>query len=81
MLCNGSIASAKAHVADLTFPEVFENAVSAVAVRIPMFKPLVACDNDYQRMLRRRNDPSLLLAAKARVNIAPSIDAARRSNP
>jgi hypothetical protein len=65
MFCNCSIASAKAHVADLTFPEVFENAVSAVAVRIPMFQSLFARDDNNQRVLRRRYDPSLLLAAES----------------
>src|SRR5262245_2468471 len=73
MLCNCSIARAKAHVADLTFPEVFENTVSAVAVRIPMLKSLFACDDNYQRVLRRGYDTSLLLPAKARMNVEPPI--------
>jgi hypothetical protein len=62
MLCNCSIASAKPHVADLAFAEVFENAISPVAVR--------------------RYDPSLLLAAKARMNVDPSIvNAANLKSP
>jgi hypothetical protein len=38
-----------------------------------MFESLFARDDDHQGVLRRRYDPSLLLPAKARVNIAPSI--------
>ena len=73
MLCNSSIARAKAHVADLTLPEVFENAISAVVVRIPMLKSLFACDDNYQRVLCRGYDTSLLLPAEARMNIEPPI--------
>jgi hypothetical protein len=73
MLCNRSVASAKPHIANLVFAEVFENAVSPVAVRIPMFKSLFACDDNYDRVLRRRYDSSLLLATKARVNVDPPI--------
>jgi hypothetical protein len=73
MLCNRSIASAKSHVANLAFAKVFENPVTPVAVRIPMFESLFACDDNYHRVLRRCYDPSLLLAAKARVNVDPSI--------
>src|SRR5262245_44845759 len=65
MLCNCSIARAQAHITDLTFSEVFENTVSAVAVRIPMLKALFACDDNYQRVLRRGYNTSLLLPAKA----------------
>jgi hypothetical protein len=82
MLCNRSIASAKPHVANLAFAEVFENAVSPVAVRIPVFKSLFARDDDYHRVLRRRYDPSLLLAAKVRMNVDPSIvNAANLKSP
>src|SRR5262245_2758081 len=73
MLCNCSIARAQAHIADLTFSEVFENTVSAAAVRIPMLKALFACDDNYQRVLRRGYDTSLLLPAKARMNVEPPI--------
>src|SRR5262245_23745514 len=73
MLCNCSIARAQAHIADLTFSEVFENTVSAVAVRIAMLKSLFACDDNYQRVLRRGYDSSLLLPAKARMNVEPPI--------
>ena len=48
--CYSSIASAKPHIANLAFAEVFENAVSPVAVRIPMFKSLFACDDNYHRL-------------------------------
>jgi hypothetical protein len=79
---NRSIASAKPHVAKLAFAEVFENAISPVAVRIPVFKSLFACDDDYHRVIRRRYDPSLLLAAKARMNVDPSIvNAANLKSP
>jgi hypothetical protein len=45
-------------------------------------KSRLACDDNYQRMLRRRNDPSLLLAAKARMNIAPPVvNAANLKSP
>jgi hypothetical protein len=81
MLCNRSIASAKTHVANLTFAKVFEHAVSPVAVRIPVFKSLFACDDDHHRVLRGRYDPSLLLAAKARMNVGPSIVNAANSKP
>jgi hypothetical protein len=82
MLCNGSVASAKPHVADLAFAEVFENAVRPIAVRIPVFKSLFACDDNYHRVSRRRYDSSLLLATKARVNVNPPIvNAANLKSP
>src|SRR5262249_31781057 len=77
MLCDRSIASAKPHVANLTFAKVFEHAVGPITVCISMFKPLFACDDNHYRMLRRRYDPPLLLSAKARVNIGtPIVNAA-----
>src|SRR3954468_17981273 len=82
MLCNRSITSPKPHIAKLAFAEVFENAISPVAVRIPVFKSLLACDDDYHQVLCRRYDPSLLLAAEARMNVAPSIvNAANLESP
>src|SRR6476620_3497746 len=77
MLCNRSIASAKTHVANLAFAKVFEHAVGPITIGISMFKPLFACDDNHQRMLRRRYDSTLLLSAKARVNIGtPIVDTA-----
>lgn len=68
---------AKPHVAKLTFAEVFENAIGPIAVRIPVFKSLFACDDDCHWVIRRRYDPSLLLADKARMNVDPSKHSAR----
>jgi hypothetical protein len=66
----------------VAFTKVFENPVTAVAVRITMFESLFACDDNYHRVLRRRYDPSLLLAAKACVNVDPSIvNAANLKSP
>ena len=80
--CNGSVASAKPHVADLAFAEVFENAVRPIAVRIPVFKSLFACDDNHHRMLRRRYDPSLSLSIEAGVNVEPPIvNAAHLNSP
>src|SRR5262245_35241891 len=73
MLRNCCVTSAKAHVADLAFAEVFEDAVSPIAVGVPMLESFFACDDDYQWVLCRRNNSSLLLSAKARVNVEPPI--------
>jgi hypothetical protein len=73
MLSDCSIASAKPHVANLAFAKIFENAIGAIAVRISVLKSLFARDDNDQRMLGRCYNPSLLLPAKARMNVDPPI--------
>jgi hypothetical protein len=48
-------------------------AFSPIAVGVPMLESFFACDDDYQWVLCRRNNSSLLLSAKARVNVEPPI--------
>jgi hypothetical protein len=38
-----------------------------------VFEPLFACDDDYQRVLRRRYYPALLLPAESRADIRSSV--------
>jgi hypothetical protein len=74
MLCNRAIASAKAHISDLTFSEVLKYTIGTLTVRVPMFKPFFTRNDDnYRVLLRGRYDPALLLPAKARVNVKPAI--------
>jgi hypothetical protein len=73
MFRNCFIAGAKAHVADLAFPEVLENTVRPVSVRVSVLESLFARYDDHQGVFGRRYDSSLLLPAKARVNIEPPI--------
>ena len=73
MLRDRSIASAQAHVADLALTEIFEHAIIAVTIRVPVFEALFTCNDNDQRMVRRRYDAALLLAAEACVNVKPPI--------
>src|SRR5215813_11684725 len=82
MLSDGPIASTKPHITHLAFTEIFEHAIGPVTVRISMFQSLFACDDNHQRMLRRRYDPALLLPTKARMNVGPPIvNAANLKSP
>ena len=67
------IAGSQRHVADLAFAEVFEHSVSPCPVGIPVFKPFLAGNDNHKVVLCRRDDPALLLAPKARVNIPSAI--------
>ena len=73
MLCNRSVANAKAHIANLALAEIFEHAIRAVTIGIPVFEALFTCDDNHQRMARKRYDTALLLPAKACVNVEPPV--------
>jgi hypothetical protein len=70
------------HSAGADQPSPKYSTVSPVAIRIPVFQSLFACDDDYQRVLCGRYDPSLVLSAKARVNIdVPIVDTTNLKSP
>jgi hypothetical protein len=73
MLRNCSVASTKAHIANLTLAEILENAIGAVTIRISVFEAFFTCDNNNQRMIRGSYDTALLLPAIAAVNIEPPV--------
>lgn len=73
MLGDGPITGAQPHVPDLTFAEILKHAVSSAPIRVSVLKALLASDDDNQWVVRRCDDPALLLSTKARVDVSPSI--------
>jgi len=73
MGCDGEVASLHHHVADLAISEIFEYTIIAGAVSITVFKTFLACDNNHERVLRRSDNATLLLAAEFGVDIGAAV--------
>jgi hypothetical protein len=70
---HGAVATLKLHVTDLSFTKVLKDAVRPVTIRIAVLKPLFTSDNNYYGVIRWRNNSTLLLAAKSRVDIGSAV--------
>ncbi len=74
------VSALEDHIADLAGPEIVENAVGVPVVVVPERSPFIARDDNDERYLARRQDPSLLLqlhgSAPFVVELVAAVDAA-----
>lgn len=73
MLENRFVARSECHVAHLPFAEIFKDAVRAIPVIVTVLSPTFSSDQDDDGVISRCDYPSLLLTAKAGVDIVATM--------
>jgi hypothetical protein len=74
MVADGSVSSDKFHISDLTLARVKKDAIVRPAIRVAVFLPGLAGEQEDQVMTRRGADPALFLPAKLGVQITATVN-------
>jgi hypothetical protein len=53
--------------------KILKHTIRAVTIRIAVLKTLFPCDDNYYRVIRWRDDSTLLLPAKLRVDVTSAV--------
>ncbi|ERI13544.1 hypothetical protein O206_08775 [Ochrobactrum sp. EGD-AQ16] len=73
MVANCFIAADHFHVADLTFTIIVKTSIGQVLVFIAVMTASLAGDDNYNVMVGRSNDATLLLASKLTMNVVSPV--------